>query len=68
MGQNAAKNVDLEAKAQGEDTMRATSCCFTRNETRKTSVHFILCFSSLAKLTEALQGFYAEAQLENVSS
>ena len=68
MGQNAAKNLDLEAKAQGEDTKRATSCCLTRNETRQTSVHFILCFSSRAKLTEALRRFYAEAQLENVSS
>ena len=63
MGQNAAKNSDLEAKAQGEDTKRAT-----RNETRQTSVHFILCFSGRAKLTEALRRFYAEAQLENVSS
>ena len=34
----------------------------------KTTVHFILCFSGRAKLTEAFWGFYAEAQLENVSS
>ena len=59
---------DVEAKAQGEDTKRTTSCCFTRNEHNKTTVHFILCFSGRAKLTEALWGFYAEAQLENVSS
>ena len=62
------KNSDLEAKAQGRDTKGATSCCPTRNEARQTSVHFILCFSGRAKLTKALLGFYAEAQLENVSS
>ena len=28
------KNSDLEAKAQGEDIKRATSCCLTRNETQ----------------------------------
>ena len=64
------KNSDVEAKAQGEDIKRATSCCLTRNDWKhkKTTVHFILCFSGRAKLTESLRGFYAEAQLENVSS
>ena len=28
------KNSDVEAKAQGEDTKRATSCCLTRNTTK----------------------------------
>ena len=29
------KNSGVEAKAQGEDIKRATSCCFTRNETKQ---------------------------------
>ena len=62
------KNSDVEAKAQGEDIKGATSCCLRETKHNKTTVHFILCFSGRAKLTEALWGFYAEAQLENVSS
>ena len=63
------KNSDVDAKAQGEDIKRAASCCLIRETKRnKTTVHFILCFSGRAKLTEALRGFYAVAQLENVSS
>ena len=63
------KNSDVEAKAEGEDIKRATSCCLTRNETQQNngSLHFVLLGSSY-KLAEALRGFYAEAQLENVSS
>ena len=52
------KNSDLEAKAQGEDT----------NSKRNTTKHrFSLSFSGRDK-SEALREFYAEAQLENVSS
>ena len=29
------KTSDVEAKAQGEDIKRATSCCLMRNETTK---------------------------------
>ena len=65
MGQNAAKKIEFRSKG----TRRRYKVVVLR-ETKhgKTSVHFILCFSGQAKLTEALRGFYAEAQLENVSS
>ena len=42
------KKSDLEAKAQGEDTKRGTSCCLTRNEARQNigSLHFVFLGSS----------------------
>ena len=42
------KNSDLEAKAQGEDAKRATSCCLTRNETGQNigSLYFVFLGSS----------------------
>ena len=42
------KKSDLEAKAQGEDMKRATSCCLTRNEARQNiaSLHFVFLGSS----------------------
>ena len=62
------KNSDVETKAQMEDIKRASSCCLTRNETQQNngSLHFVF-LGSRAKLAEALRGFYAKAQLENVS-
>ena len=47
-----------EAKAEDEDTNRATFCCVYE-------MH--LCFSNRAKLAEGLKGYYAKVQLENVS-
>ena len=42
------KNSDVDAKAQGEDIKRATSCCLTRNETQQnnSSLHFVFLGSS----------------------
>ena len=42
------KNSDVEAKAQGQDIKRATSCCLTRNETQQNngSLHFVFLESS----------------------
>ena len=43
------KNSDLlEAKAQGEDIKRATSCCLARNKTQQNngSLHFVFLGSS----------------------
>ena len=64
------KDSDLEEKAQGQSKIQREQLLVVLRETRhnKTTVHFILYFSGQAKLTEALQGFYVEAQMENVSS
>ena len=69
MGQNEAKNSDVEAKAQGEDITESNLLLSyeKRNTTNQRFTSFCVSRVEL-NIAVALRGFYAEAQLENISS